>query len=107
MQDQDDPDPSISKRDGLDKGKLIGAKPPLAQSTSGRSGQSSRSRADPRFSNVQSGHRQQAAWLRCRCLKDRRTFTERVHNRSSDECDRRRPPGRQVRTDGADPAGNR
>jgi hypothetical protein len=71
MQDHDDPVPGTSKRAAWNKGKLIGAKPPLRAkhvwSIRTKLQVEGRTRD---FSNVQSGHRQQAAWLRCRCPQE-------------------------------------
>jgi hypothetical protein len=70
MDDQDTLFTSPAKREPWNKGKFTGAKPPRGRNMSGRSGASCKPR-DERATDVQSGHRQQAPRLRCRCVKGR------------------------------------
>jgi hypothetical protein len=70
MDDQDTLFTSSAKREPWNKGKFTGAKPPRGRNMSGRSGGSCKPR-DERATDVQSGHRQQAPRLRCRCVKGR------------------------------------
>src|SRR6266568_6375751 len=64
-------------------------------------------RATPRLGNVQSGHRQQAAWLRCRRSQGRRRRTERVLSRPGDSATEENRAACQVRIDRADPTSDR
>jgi hypothetical protein len=70
MDDQDTLFTSPAKREPWNKGKFTGAKPPRGRNMSGRSGASCKPREE-RVTDVQSGHRQQAPRLRCRCVKGR------------------------------------
>jgi hypothetical protein len=107
MQDHDDPIPSTSKRSAWNKGKLMGAKPPLRPkhvwSIRTKLQVEGRTRDLAMFNLAI----EQAAWLRCRCPQGRGHCTEWVRNRSSDGTTDEDRAARQVRTDGADPAGGR
>src|SRR6266566_7632768 len=106
MQDTENAVPTASKRLPWNKGKLTGAKPPLRPKHvwSIRTQAAGRG-ANPGLGDVQSGHRQQAAWLRCRCPQGRGRCTERVFNRSGDGATEEDRAIRQVRNNGADPPG--
>jgi hypothetical protein len=82
MQDTENAVPTTSKRLPWNKGKLTGAKPPLRP----KHVWSIRTKlqVEGRIGDVQSGHRQQAAWLRCHCPQGRGCCTERVFSGSGD-----------------------
>ena len=67
MQNEDKPIPADPKRVTWNKGKLIGAKPPLRPKPClVDPDQAANRRTNPRLGDVQSRYRQQAARLRCR-----------------------------------------
>src|SRR2546422_2181651 len=84
------------------KGKLTGAKPPLRP----KHVWSIRTKlqvegANARLGDVQPGHRQQTAWLRCRRPQGRGCCSERVLGRSGDRATKEDRAAGQVRIDGA------
>ena len=82
MDDQDTLFTSPAKREPWNKGKFTGAKPPRGRNMSGRSGASCKPR-DERATDVQSGHRQQAPRLRCRCAKSLDTWCARTNSKGA------------------------
>src|SRR6266571_6455559 len=105
MQDTENAFPTASKRTPWNKGKLTGAKPPLRP----KHVWSIRTKlqvegANARLGDVQPGHRQQTAWLRCRRPQGRGCCSERVLVRSGDRAAKEDRAAGQVRIDGADPA---
>jgi hypothetical protein len=82
MDDQDTLFTSPAKREPWNKGKFTGAKPLRGRNMSGRSGASCKPR-DERATDVQSGHRQQAPRLRCRCAKSLDTWCARANSKGA------------------------
>jgi hypothetical protein len=86
------------------KGKLIGAKPPLAAKPSLVDPNPPPDRkTDPRPCPFQPCDRQQVAWLRRRRLEDRRCRSEWLCGRSCDRTTEEDREAGQVRVDGSNP----